>query len=145
MRLISPLSALAFTLLLITGCSSTPPSLQQLPRKEEPPEQTDRLNEQLARTMLLRARQAYDEGDYAKAIATLRRGGASMLEGAEPGTRLEAMKLEAFSYCLVNQVTECRAQFRKILAVFPTFELSLAERNHPLWGPALDAARRMKH
>ncbi|WP_240650661.1 TssQ family T6SS-associated lipoprotein [Variovorax guangxiensis] len=98
----------------------------------------------MARTTLEKAQQAYDEGDYAKALSTLKSGGVSVFEAAEPGTRLDAMKLEAFSYCVANQIPECRLQFRKILDAFPTFELNVAERKHPVWGPAFEAAKRMK-
>ena len=100
----SRLSALAFTLSLVAGCTTTPPP--------EPAPQPERLSQQVARTTLERAQQAYDEGDYAKAITTLKSGGVSVFEAAEPGTRLDAMKLEAFSYCVANQVPECRTQFR---------------------------------
>jgi hypothetical protein len=133
----SCLPALAFTLCVIAGCTTpTPPP--------DPAPQPERLSQQVARTTLERAQQAYDEGDYAKAISTLRSGGVSVFEGAEPATRLDAMKLEAFSYCVANQVPECRAQFRKILDAFPSFDLSVAERKHPVWGPAFEAAKRMK-
>lgn len=130
----SCLPALAFTLFLVTGCQTTP----------EPPPQPERLSQKVARDTLERAQQAYDEGDYAKAITTLKSGGVSVFEGAEPATRLSAMKLEAFSYCVSNQIPECRAQFRRILDVFPSFELNVAERKHPVWGPAFEAARRLK-
>jgi len=132
----SCLPALAFTLCVITGCTTPPPP--------EPAPQPERLSQQVARTTLERAQQAYDEGDYAKAISTLKSGGVSVFDGAEPATRLDAMKLEAFSYCVANQVPECRAQFRKILDAFPSFDLNVAERKHPVWGPAFEAAKRMK-
>ena len=130
----SCLPALAFTLFLVAGCTTTP----------APDPQPERLSQQVARTTLERAQQAYDEGDYAKAVTTLKSGGVSVFDAAEPGTRLDAMKLEAFSYCVANQVPECRAQFRKLLDAFPNFDLSVAERKHPVWGPAFEAAKRMK-
>ena len=130
----SCLPALAFTLFLVSGCQ-TPP---------EPAPQPERLSQKVARDTLERAQQAYDEGDYPKAITTLKSGGVSVFEGAEPTTRQSAMKLEAFSYCVSNQIPECRAQFRKILDAFPSFELNVAERKHPVWGPAFEAAKRMK-
>lgn len=132
----SCLPALAFALLVVAGCTTTPPP--------EPAPQPERLSQQVARTTLEKAQQAYDEGDYAKALSTLKSGGVSVFEAAEPSTRLDAMKLEAFSYCVANQIPECRLQFRKILDAFPTFELNVAERKHPVWGPAFEAAKRMK-
>ncbi|MBT2333246.1 TssQ family T6SS-associated lipoprotein [Variovorax paradoxus] len=130
----SCLPTLAFTLFLVAGCTTTPP-----PESPQP----ERLSQQVARSTLERAQQAYDEGDYAKTITTLKSGG-SVFEAAEPATRLDAMKLEAFSYCVANQVPECRAQFRKLIDVFPNFDLTVAERKHPVWGPAFEAAKRMK-
>lgn len=132
----SCLPALAFALFVVAGCTTTPPP--------EPAPQPERLSQQVARTTLEKAQQAYDEGDYAKALSTLKSGGVSVFEAAEPSTRLDAMKLEAFSYCVANQIAECRLQFRKILDAFPTFELNVAERKHPVWGPAFEAAKRMK-
>nr|WP_256099048.1 TssQ family T6SS-associated lipoprotein [Variovorax sp. SG517] len=122
--------------MVVAGCTTTPPP--------EPAPQPERLSQQVARTTLEKAQQAYDEGDYAKALSTLKSGGVSVFEAAEPSTRLDAMKLEAFSYCVANQIPECRLQFRKILDAFPTFELNVAERKHPVWGPAFEAAKRMK-
>jgi len=132
----SCLPALALALMVIAGCTTTPPP--------DPAPQPERLSQQVARTTLERAQQAYDEGDYAKAVNTLKSGGVSVFDAAEPATRLDAMKLEAFSYCVANQVPECRTQFRKILDAFPSFELNVAERKHPVWGPAFEAAKRMK-
>lgn len=132
----SCLPALALAVLAVAGCTTTPPP--------EPAPQPERLSQQVARTTLEKAQQAYDEGDYAKALSTLKSGGVSVFEAAEPATRLDAMKLEAFSYCVANQIPECRLQFRKILDAFPTFELNVAERKHPVWGPAFEAAKRMK-
>ncbi|MFM9927502.1 TssQ family T6SS-associated lipoprotein [Variovorax sp. H27-G14] len=123
---------------MVAGCT-TPPT-----PAPDPAPQPERLSQQVARTTLERAQQAYDEGDYAKAIGTLKSGGVSVFEGADPNTRLDAMKLEAFSYCVANQIPECRAQFRKLLDAFPTFDLNVAERKHPVWGPAFEAAKRMK-
>lgn len=128
------LSALAIPMFLVTGCATDPPPA---------PAQPERLSQQVARSTLERAEQAYDEGDYAKTVSTLKGGGA-VFEGAEPATRLAAMKLEAFSYCVSNQLPECRAQFVRLLQAFPNFELNIAERKHPVWGPAFETAKKMK-
>jgi hypothetical protein len=135
----SLLCALLIPLFLIAGCDTTP----KAPVDPGPP-QPERLSQQVARTTLERAQQAYDDGDYAKAISTLKSGGVSVFDAAEPTTRLAAMKLEAFSYCVANQLPECRTQFLKILDAFPSFDLSIAERKHPVWGPAFEAAKKMK-
>lgn len=129
----SRLSALAVSLALVAGCTTPPP----------PPPAPERLSQQAARTALERAQQAFDEGNYPAAISTLRNG-ASLFDAAEPATRTRALKLEAFSYCVLDQLPECRAQFRKLLDIFPSFTLDVAERTHPVWGPAFETAKRMK-
>lgn len=136
----SCLPALAFALVALAGCTTPAPS----PDTSAPAVQPERLSQQVARSTLERAQQAYDEGDYAKTLTTLKSGGVAVFDAAEPATRQDAMKLEAFSYCVANQIPECRTQFRKILDAFPTFDLNVAERKHPVWGPAFEAAKRMK-
>ena len=66
----SCLPALALALLAVAGCTTTPPP--------EPAPQPERLSQQVARTTLEKAQQAYDEGDYAKALSTLKSGGGGM-------------------------------------------------------------------
>lgn len=127
------LLASAISLFLVTGCASN---------KAEP-SGSERLSQQVARSTLDRAQQAYDEGNYANAVLILRNG-ASVLEAAEPATRRAAMKLEAFSYCVSNQIAQCEAQFVKLLQVFPSFELTIAERKHPVWGPAFEIAKKAR-
>ncbi|KVD89973.1 type VI secretion protein [Burkholderia stagnalis] len=95
-----------------------------------------------ARATLDSARTAYDTGDYARTIAILNR--AHDIDGADTDTQVAAHKLLAFSYCVTNRVASCRAEFARILALNPRFDLSPAEKGHPIWGPAFEAARR-KH
>jgi hypothetical protein len=121
------------SLFLATGCATPEPA----------PAQPERLGQQVARATLERAEQAYDAGDYARTLTVLKNGEA-VFDGAEPATRQAAMKLEAFSYCVANQLTECRAAFVRLLQVFPKFDLTVAERKHPVWGPAFETAKKMK-
>jgi hypothetical protein len=95
-----------------------------------------------ARATLDSARVAYDNGDYERTLYLL--GHSHDIDSAPPDMQVEAHKLEAFSYCVTNRITLCRAQFAKILDIAPNFELSPAEKGHPIWGPAFEAARR-KH
>ncbi|MXN79957.1 TssQ family T6SS-associated lipoprotein [Burkholderia sp. 4701] len=95
-----------------------------------------------ARAALDSARAAYDTGDYARTIAILNR--AHDIDAADTDTQVAAHKLLAFSYCVTNRIATCRAEFAKILALNPRFDLSPAEKGHPIWGPAFEAARR-KH
>ncbi|WP_193727800.1 TssQ family T6SS-associated lipoprotein [Paraburkholderia franconis] len=88
------------------------------------------------------ARSAYAAGEYSRTIQLLSH--ASEIDRANRSTQIEAHKLMAFSYCVTNRVSACRAEFRKILDIDPDFELSAAERGHPIWGPAFEAARRQR-
>ncbi|MDR2155025.1 MAG: TssQ family T6SS-associated lipoprotein [Burkholderiaceae bacterium] len=128
------LPALVIPLFLATGCIVAPISLGS---SNPPPE---RLPQKVARLTLERAQKAYDEGDYSRTLATLQ-SSTSVFASADPATRQEALKLEAFTYCVSRQVSECEAQFVKLLTAFPEFTLSVAERNHPVWGPAFEKAR----
>ena len=109
---------------------------------EAPAPQT--LGQKVADETLKRAQVLYDAGDYRRVIATLHPEGASPFAATDLKMRLEAMKLEAFSHCLLDQLPECRGQFQAILQADPSFQLSVAERKHPTWGPAYDWARRNK-
>lgn len=95
-----------------------------------------------ARATVASARAAYNAGDYERTLYIL--GHAHDIDGATTDTQIEAHKLTAFSYCVTNRVSLCRLEFAKILDLDPHFELSTAEKGHPIWGPAFEAARR-KH
>lgn len=97
----------------------------------------------VAQATLDSARAAYDAGDYRRTIALLG-GHAREIDGADVNTQVAAHKLLAFSYCLTRRTTQCRAEFSRILDLNPRFDLSPAEKGHPIWGPAFEYARR-KH
>jgi hypothetical protein len=54
---------------------------------------------------------------------------------------VEALKLQAFSYCVSNHRRECQSTFSRILSIDPSFDLAPAERGHPMWGPAFRSAK----
>ncbi|WGY72051.1 TssQ family T6SS-associated lipoprotein [Burkholderia cepacia] len=93
-----------------------------------------------ARATVDSARTAYAAGDYGRTIALLNH--AKEIDGADVDTQVAAHKLLAFSYCVTNRVAQCRAEFSKILDLNPRFDLSPAEKGHPIWGPAFEFARR---
>ena len=72
------------------------------------------------------ARAAYDSGDYGRTIALLSH--AKEIDGADTDTQVAAHKLLAFSYCVTNRITPCRAEFSKLLDLNPRFDLSPAEK-----------------
>jgi tetratricopeptide (TPR) repeat protein len=81
---------------------------------------------------LAEAMKAYDEADYPKAIKLLQ---DTLKENLTPVERIKTLKFTAFSYCLTNRLTLCRAEFEKILQIEPNFDLETAEAGHPSWGP----------
>ncbi len=95
-----------------------------------------------ARATVASAHAAYNAGDYERTLNIL--GHARDIDNASTDTQIDAHKLMAFSYCVTNRVSLCRMEFSKILDLNPHFELSTAEKGHPIWGPAFEAARR-KH
>jgi len=85
-----------------------------------------------ARTMFASGRY----GDVIRMVAT-----SDQLAAAPTEVRVEALKLQAFSYCVSKYRRLCEDGFVRILHVDPSFDLQPAERGHPLWGPAFRSAK----
>ena len=74
----------------------------------------------------------YEEGRYLESFRSLR---DALETGLPPKERVQAHKYIAFIYCVSNRPRDCREEFRKALAVDPSFQLDAAEAGHPTWGP----------
>ena len=86
------------------------------------------------------ATEAYDRGDFNGAVRQIN---IIINDGAlDPSQMVRALKVLAFSQCSSNAVTSCRQSFERALRVDPNFELSAAERGHPIWGAQFTRARR---
>lgn len=81
---------------------------------------------------------SYDQGDYSKTIKLLQ---DALKETLSTLDRVRALKISAFSYCLINRAVQCRAEFEKIFQLKPDFALDPAEVGHPSWGPSYRAAK----
>jgi len=81
----------------------------------------------------------YDKGDFNAAIERL---GSPGIAAGDTAVRVAAHKYSAFSYCVTRRTTLCRTQFEAALKLDPTFELSPAERGHPLWGPVYERVKK---
>jgi tetratricopeptide (TPR) repeat protein len=82
----------------------------------------------------------YNEGDFNGAIKRLN---SNDIRASSPvRIRVEALKYQAFSYCVTSRPKQCEQAFEKILAIDPDFTLESGEEGHPLWGPAFERARR---
>ncbi|ALM85391.1 TssQ family T6SS-associated lipoprotein [Bordetella sp. N] len=88
---------------------------------------------------LQRVRDQYQAGHYGEVI----RGVATSadLAGAPTAIQVEAIKLQAFSYCVSNYRKLCEDGFLRILQMDPTFELAPNEQGHPQWGPVFRSAK----
>lgn len=80
----------------------------------------------------------YNDGSYADAIRIFRE---PVFKRAWPELQIKSLKYLAFSYCVNNNVNQCRATFVQLLRVDPAFELSSAESGHPGWGPIFKQAK----
>jgi hypothetical protein len=86
-----------------------------------------------------RALDLYRQGRYDNAAAALKPlVGAPELPAA---LQLDVLKYAAFSHCLIGQALPCRQYFEMALAQNPSFELSKAERGHPMWGKVFMQAK----
>ncbi|OZI37325.1 hypothetical protein CAL29_02585 [Bordetella genomosp. 10] len=94
---------------------------------------------QAALTQLQQVRDDYNAGKYGDVVRTVATSGE--LAGSTPAVVVESLKLQAFSYCIINYQTLCQDDFTRILAIEPDFTLTPAEQGHPKWGPAFRAAK----
>lgn len=84
------------------------------------------------------AKKAYDDADYNKSIKAFHETLKLPLSQAD---QIAAHKFIAFSYCLTNRMTQCRAEFEPIFKIDAAFDLAPAEAGHPSWGPSFRAVR----
>jgi len=83
-------------------------------------------------------RVSYEEGQYAEAEKWLSSEEIWMHGTAED--KSNALKILAFGFCINNLETTCIQAFERAFIINPDFELSAAERGHPLWDPAFQRA-----
>ena len=74
----------------------------------------------------------YNDGKFANAIRVFRE---PVFDRAWPELRVRSLRYLAFSYCVSDQLPQCRKSFAEILKLQPDFTLTAAERGHPIWGP----------
>lgn len=83
---------------------------------------------------------AFSQGEYKRAEAKL-------LEGQKLGLnqiseQLQAHKTKAFLYCVTRRSALCEKSFTEAFATDKGFELTRAERGHPVWGPVFAKVQR---
>lgn len=80
----------------------------------------------------------YNDGNFAEAIKVFKE---PSFDRAWPELRYRSMKYLAFSYCVSGNGVQCKKIFVDLLKLEPSFDLSSAERGHPLWGPVFQEAK----
>jgi len=115
----------------VTGCSLFAPP----PPPPAPPATISiaRLYEQPAERSFINGMRFYEEGQYERAEALLKR---ALAEGLQDKHDIAiAQKHLAFIACAYNRPSDCEQAFRAAFAADTGFRLSDAEVGHPLWGP----------
>ena len=121
---------------LLAGCAAAPvapPAPAPAPAKPAPPSA-----DQVALTEGI---DLYNKGDFNGAIKRL---GAAEIAAGSKARQLEALKYQAFSYCVTSRKTLCGKQFEKALKLDPAFDLAPGEHGHPLWGPVFTRLKKTK-
>jgi hypothetical protein len=120
---------LALVAAFAAGCAQPPAA----PPAPPPSAGLADLMERPAERSLFDGIRAYDDGDYPKAEAALRRALAEGLKSSRD--QATAHKLLAFITCTSDRVPACEDAFRAARGADPAFALSRSEAGHPLWGP----------
>ena len=119
------LPSLLCALTILGGCAG----IQQ---SEAPPTQA-------AQDALALVQQQYSAGQYGSVIRTV--ATSDDLATAPKALRIEAYKLQAFSYCVRDYPQLCEETFERILQIDSHFTLAPNEAGHPQWGPVFKAAQ----
>lgn len=121
------LSSLLGAAMVLAGCVGTSSLKPESPATPE------------ALTQLQQVRDTYGAGRYGEVIRTV--ATSDTLASSTKAVRIEAYKLQAFSYCVSRYAQLCEDSFVRILTLDPSFELAANEAGHPSWGPAFQRAR----
>lgn len=133
--------------LLLVACETTPKVSQSVPPPvpdlkvpEALPEPVKPVDPSAVREQALsEALSVYADGRYDDAVASL----TPLLEGPDLPLifQVKVLKFIAFSHCAMNRLRPCRQSFDQALELDPTFQLTEAEKGHPIWGREFINAR----
>lgn len=112
---------------LLAGCAGLPSAPPEKPPTSE------------ALAQLQQVRDQYSAGHYGEVIRLVAK--SDELASSSKDVRIEAYKLQAFSYCVSRYTQLCEDSFARILQLDPAFELAANEAGHPVWGPAFQRAK----
>lgn len=112
---------------VLAGCAGLPASA---PDHAPTPQALEQLQQ---------VRDQYSAGHYGEVIRGVAR--SDELAASSKAVRIEAYKLQAFSYCVSRYAQLCEDSFSRILQIDPNFELAPNEAGHPVWGPVFQRAK----
>lgn len=132
------------TCLLLSACQTTPepppPKVEPVQTVVAPPAPVAPVDPRAEKEEQLKeALNIYAEGQFEEAILKL----TPLAEAPELSltSQIKARKFMAFSFCALGRVRQCRQQFDLALEQDPTFQLTEAEKGHPVWGREFTNAR----
>jgi pyruvate/2-oxoglutarate dehydrogenase complex dihydrolipoamide acyltransferase (E2) component len=76
---------------------------------------------------------AFQQGDYRRAETKLNESQKLGLNLYDE--QIQAHKTKAFLYCVTRRTALCEKSFEAAFAMNRAFDLTRAERGHPVWGP----------
>jgi hypothetical protein len=76
---------------------------------------------------------AFQKGEYRRSEAKLAESQKLGLNYSDEQQR--AYKTQAFLYCVTKRTALCEKSFQSAFDINSAFELTRAERGHPVWGP----------
>jgi hypothetical protein len=76
---------------------------------------------------------AFQQGEYRRAEVKLAESQKLGLNFSDEQQR--AYKTQAFLYCITKRTAQCEKSFQSAFDINRGFELTRAERGHPVWGP----------
>lgn len=85
---------------------------------------------------------AFGAGDYKRSEARLLE--SQKLGLNQPSEQLQAHKTKAFLYCVTRRTALCEKSFTEAFDVDKSFDLTRAERGHPVWGPVFTKVQKAK-
>ena len=93
-------------------------------------------------TALREGVKSFEVGEYRRAETRL---GDSLKQGlANKDEQVRAHKTLAFVYCVTKRTALCEKSFKEAFTADSSFELSRAERGHPVWGPVFTKVQKQQ-
>ena len=122
----------------LAACETAPKPVEPEPAPTvvQPPEPVKPVDPVVIKEQeLVEAIQLYVDGRYEDAITALTP--LSTAQELPMSSQVKALKYIAFSHCVEGRRKPCRQHFDMALALDPTFQLTEAEKGHPIWGPGV--------